>query len=142
MNRDDAITLLLKKKRCADSRSLVHASKHGNIDLVRLCLDAGVGINEPGPSGETPLEVAVRGHRVEVARLLLERGASVAVPLILFNAVYAAAFNEGTELVELVLQAGASQTDVEATTGFTALQLAQDMGYKEAEQLLRAQNGA
>lgn len=137
MNRDEALEALRQKKRTADAEGLLHASRHGNAELVRLYLDAGVDPNESAKSGERSLKVAVERHHVAVVRLLLERGASADIPLLLFAATYAAAFNDGTELIELVARAGASPHDVEEETGFTALQLAQDMGYAAGVDILR-----
>lgn len=103
---------------------------HGNTELVRLYLAAGVDPNQPSPKGQLPLEMAAVESHTEIARLLLEWGARPEeVPLLLFQAVYAAAFTDSFEIVELLASAGARLTDVDETTGFDALALAKDMGH-------------
>jgi uncharacterized protein len=131
-----ALEVLKRRKKVADSRSLVHACKHGNVDLASLYLDAGVAADVPGPNGTYPLEAAVEASQESVVRLLLARGASVKIPLILFSAIYAAAFTGSTEIIELLAAAGASASDIEGTTGFNALQLAQDMQNADAVRIL------
>lgn len=62
----------------------LHAAIAGNhINLVRLLLDHGGGIDSPCEGewrkGFTPLHVAAHFNRVEIAKLLLERGANPAL---------------------------------------------------------------
>jgi Ankyrin repeats (3 copies) len=60
-------------------RALALASLFGGVDAVRKLLDAGADPNRFNPPGahshSTPLHQAAAGGQVEVARLLLERGA-------------------------------------------------------------------
>jgi uncharacterized protein len=53
---------------------LCRVAARGNLALTRLVLDAGGGVNLPGPWG-TPLHHAARRGHAEVVRLLLSRGA-------------------------------------------------------------------
>jgi ankyrin repeat protein len=57
-------------------KALHLASRSGNLEIVRLLLDAGDKINEPHSNTACTalIYAAIRGH-VEVIRLLLERGA-------------------------------------------------------------------
>lgn len=136
MEQAAALEILKRRKKVADSRSLVHACRHGNVELASLYLDAGVAADLPGPAGTYPLESAVEASQEGIVRLLLARGASVKIPLILFSATYAAAFTGSTEIIELLATAGASLSDIEGETGFNALQLAQDMQNADAVRIL------
>lgn len=132
-----ALEALKKRKKVADSRSLVHACKYGNVDLASLYLDAGVAADVPDRRGIFPLESAVEASQEAIVRLLLDRGASVKIPLILFSATLAAAFTGSTAIIELLAAAGASSSDIEGETGFNALQLAQDMQNADAVLILK-----
>lgn len=60
--------------------ALKWAVNHGHENLVRLLLQMGVDVNDPGwdPTGETALHIAVKlPSRLELARILLENGANV-----------------------------------------------------------------
>jgi ankyrin repeat protein len=60
---------------------LHEAAKTGKIDKVRQLLKEGHPVNAVDPSyGLTPLHFAVRNGWVEVARLLIENGASLTQP--------------------------------------------------------------
>jgi ankyrin repeat protein len=127
MESTAALEALKQRSRVADSRSLVHACKHGNLELASLCLDAGVRVDAPGPDGTYPLEAAVTGSHEETVRLLLARGGLVNIPLLLFSATYASALTGSTAIIELLVAAGVSTSDIDPGTGLNALQLAQDM---------------
>jgi len=60
---------------------LHEAAKTGNINTVRRLLEEGHPVNAVDPSfGLTPLHFAVRNGCIEVARLLIENGASLTQP--------------------------------------------------------------
>lgn len=61
---------------------LVEASKKGDVAAVKQLLDAGVDVNGRMSDGSswTPLTMAASRQRVEVVRLLLERGAKPDLP--------------------------------------------------------------
>jgi ankyrin repeat protein len=60
---------------------LHEAAKTGKIDKVRMLLKEGYPVNALDSSfGLTPLHFAVRNGWVEVARLLIENGASLTQP--------------------------------------------------------------
>jgi len=62
---------------------LHEAAKTGKIDEVRKLIQAGHPVDALDSSfGLTPLHFAVRNGRVEVARLLIEKGASLRQPSI------------------------------------------------------------
>ena len=50
----------------------------GRLDVVRSLLDAGMPVDTPGWSGFTPLQHAAAHGRVQMVRLLLDRGADPA----------------------------------------------------------------
>ncbi len=131
MTPNEARQTLLDRKRTVDSRGLVHAVADGNLELVRLYLVAGVDPDEASPKGEIPLETAVIHSHTEIARLLLQHGANVDVPLVLFQAVYAAAFTNDIDMIDVLAAAGVRLTDVDEDTGLDALGLARDMGQPE-----------
>ena len=59
---------------------LHEACNHGNLEVVRILLDNGASVNDPGGprcDGVTPLiDAAVNGH-VDIVKLLVEKGANV-----------------------------------------------------------------
>lgn len=56
--------------------ALMHASKAGNIDTIRLLVEKGADINLPDKNGFTALYYAVEGGNAEAVRFLLENGAN------------------------------------------------------------------
>jgi hypothetical protein len=54
------------------------ACNHGYVNIAEMLLDNGAIVDLlGGPEHETPLHDAVANGRLEVARLLVERGASL-----------------------------------------------------------------
>ncbi len=47
------------------------------MEVARLLLDSGAQVNMPADSFESPLTLAACGGHVELAMLLLERGANI-----------------------------------------------------------------
>ncbi|WP_431257808.1 ankyrin repeat domain-containing protein [Roseateles chitinivorans] len=58
-----------------DEPTLQQAIRSGNVRLVELILDAGAPVDERGPLNQTALHLAVENDRVEIAALLIARGA-------------------------------------------------------------------
>ena len=54
------------------------AAQRGRADIVQLLLDAGAEVNPLDDSGCTPLDLARRKHRIDVMKLLRERGGKCA----------------------------------------------------------------
>ncbi|WP_431103222.1 ankyrin repeat domain-containing protein [Roseateles noduli] len=55
--------------------TLQQAVRSGNVRVVDLLLDAGARVDERGPLSQTALHLAVEDDRVEIAALLIARGA-------------------------------------------------------------------
>ncbi len=76
---------LWPNERQWDPAALHFAAKDGDVDRVRTLLDRGYAVDLPDPGkwsttfgeGKTPLHVATFYGHVEVAALLIERGANV-----------------------------------------------------------------
>ena len=72
-------TLLLARDK--DGSTPLHcAAWKGNVDVVRILLDAGAPINDHNQNshwGTTPLHAAAHGNQRAVAELLLARGGDV-----------------------------------------------------------------
>jgi uncharacterized protein len=56
---------------------LLYAAREGHLDIVRLLLDAGAGIERADADGVTPLLMAILNGQIPVATYLLDRGADV-----------------------------------------------------------------
>jgi hypothetical protein len=102
------------------------AVRLGNLVVLRKLLDLGVPADGVEPSGLTLLDRAVLGNQVEVAQLLIARGADVNhtdkigfTPLL-----YAASIDFGDSgMIDRLLKSGA-HADVRTKDGLTALDLA------------------
>jgi cytohesin len=74
--RRETVKILLEAH--ADPKSglnLWYASMAGDVEMVKLLLDAGASPNIPGPRGRTGLFEAARSGHTEVVGALLEAGA-------------------------------------------------------------------
>ena len=132
----DAIPMLIAKGDKLDDKILVIGmfaspfplqaiSFDDNATLAAL-LDAGASVELPDDGGFTLLDSAVIANRVEIARLLIQRGANV-------NAVdkngmtplmYAASIDYGdSAMVDLLVKSGAKR-DMKSKDGLTASGLA------------------
>ncbi|KAK2875038.1 hypothetical protein FQN49_001836 [Arthroderma sp. PD_2] len=108
----------------------LHLASRGSIEVVKFLIENGADIAAITSKGETPLYYACERNNLEIAKLLLSRGASAAVgPLLVKPAA-----NGKTRMVQLLLRAGA---DIEAEImGKTPLYAASAKGYTKITKLL------
>jgi ankyrin repeat protein len=78
---DDFFRLLPAASSEDRHRALALAAQHGQVEIVRLLLDAGEDPNRYNPPGththSTPLHQAVSSGHIDVVKLLVERGARI-----------------------------------------------------------------
>ncbi len=103
------ILLLVVQTPIASHAAAIHdAAAKGDVAAVMAALDAGVGVDE-SDGLRTPLYLAVKGEHIEVARLLLDRGADVNASIsILGPALIPALAKRRVDLVILLLDRGAN----------------------------------
>ena len=104
--------------------------RNGFLDVVRTLLDLGVPVDEPDPSGITPLARAATSNDIDIATLLIQRGADVnKVDKYGYSPImYAASVDYGdSRMIGLLLKAGA-RLDTVSKNGQTALALATTYG--------------
>ena len=110
----------------SSTTAMAGAVRSGNLAVARKLLDMGVPAGEHEPSGITLLDRAVLGNQVEIARLLIARGADVNLPdkIGFTPLLYAASIDFGdSAMIDLLLKSGA-RSDVQNKDGLTALDLA------------------
>ena len=83
--------------------ALHEAAHHGHVEIARVLLDNGINIDEQDNNGNTPLTLAVENGKLEIAKLLISRRASIELDAPLFRAVLAGQI----EIVEIFLNNGA-----------------------------------
>jgi ankyrin repeat protein len=124
---------------------LQYITKHGDIELVRMLLDAGADVNAPptgsdGQDGDTALQAAAKNGSVELIEILLDAGADINAPPPQEwgrTALQAAAMNGNIELVQILLDASADINAPPAEEwGYTVLQAAAKTGNIELVQIL------
>lgn len=96
-------------------------------------------LNAQGRDGFTPLQLACYFARPDAVRLLLAKGADpniVSSNAQALAAIHAAAAGRSTEIVHMLVEAGADVT-LRQAGGFTPLRAAQENGDAEIEALLR-----
>jgi ankyrin repeat protein len=71
-----ALLMLLTRTAAADAGDLYDAALTGHVDAVRNLVAAGADINDPGDLG-TPLHAAAFRGDIEIASILIDKGADV-----------------------------------------------------------------
>ena len=120
------------------SQELLFAARDGNVVRVTQALEAGADVNVHSENnGYTPLIWAASRGYVEVARLLVEAGATLDIQATDGQtALMRTSDNGHLELVQLLLDAGANAT-IETERGITALVLAELMDHSEVAEVLK-----
>ncbi len=109
----------------AQASNLGDLVKKGDVAAVKSALDKGAEINEI--DGVTALYIACETGNLELARLLINRGADVNLPLSwLRTALYAAVNGKYADIVKLLLDSGANPNQM--AKGQTPLRLAAENG--------------
>jgi ankyrin repeat protein len=74
--RRDVVDLMLARgSRFAGTGVLISAVNSGNIEMMKLFLSKGAGVNEHAATGWTPLHAAAFKGRADMVQLLISRGA-------------------------------------------------------------------
>ncbi len=116
---------------------LADAAMRGDLDAVQSMLSRQAAVNAAQGDGTTALHWAAYRDNVEMARLLVEAGADVAVKTRLgdLTPLFMAAKNGTAEMIELLVEAGADINSTNAN-GTTPLMLAAASGKTDAVQVL------
>jgi len=116
--------------------NLLASVEHGDMHAVRLLLDAGISPNIQDGRGWTPLMLAARDDRQELASLLLAHGAQVnAKNKTGATALIIAAMNNRSAMTELLIDKGARLEEHNAQ-GWTALMYAAWKGHGRVVSIL------
>ena len=128
----------MEQRDARGATPLMHAAAFGNLETLKLLLDAGADVNAHNDFDATALLWAARD--AAKARLLIERGANVnarskqgRTPLMV-----ASLRRGGSDIVELMLSKGADVTVQDNRRSDTALGLAASVGEVETMRLLLA----
>ena len=126
----------------ADGFTALHYAAHlGWEGIARALVTSGADVNAHSRNGldVTPLQSAVAGRRLEIARFLLERGADAkARQEEGSTALHAAAFDGNADLVRLLLDHGADPMARQTADGKTPLDLAVERGHADVAEILRS----
>ncbi|MBU4305228.1 MAG: ankyrin repeat domain-containing protein [Candidatus Omnitrophica bacterium] len=122
----------------SNQTGLHYAAAGGNIEMLKVLLNAGANINAQDSYGFTPLMIALYKKRHEAAELLLQRGADVKIVNTWnkFTALHYAVVYSTPEIVQMVLNA---RPDVNAkeSRGLTAADFAKKYGNIEVLGMLK-----
>jgi ankyrin repeat protein len=112
---------------------LTIATAYGDTDVMRTLIDLGTKVDPEQAKRDGALAIAVQGHQIKAARLLIAHGADVNRPgdkgrTPLMHAAVAD-FGDST-LLDLLLKSGA-RTDVRDEEGLTAADYARTYHHEE-----------
>jgi len=106
--------------------ALMHAARNGSVAALEVLLDAGANVTRTAPDGVTALMEAARAGQASAVRVLATRGAIVdRLSQLEYQpaAIHLAAWQDHTDCVQALLDAGSDLNLLEAT-GSTPLMYA------------------
>ena len=112
-----------------------NAAFHGDVSKVVDMAEAGMPLDIFDGYGHTALLNAVCSNQTDVVRYLLAKGANVDKQTCSGTALHAAAVNNSTEVISMLLQHEASR-DIRDKYGNTPVDVARLCNQKEAVALL------
>lgn len=99
-------------------KSFIDCARKGNIEAMRLFLQAGININSH--ENETPLTSAVRANNYEATKFLIDNGAEVNLPSYWETPIGTASYNGFDKIAGLLIKSGAD-VNILAKDGMTPL---------------------
>ncbi|KAL8788065.1 MAG: hypothetical protein Q9195_007479 [Heterodermia aff. obscurata] len=148
-NQPDAVRLLLQSGANASEitetnkyndppwpNALLLASMNGNLEIVKILLDAGADPNEPSilwGNWEWPLHAAAQIGNIDVLQVLLEHGADVDVQAVEdgFSAIHFAANNGHHDALRYLLVDHHANPELRIFNGSLALHIAAYRGHPQ-----------
>ncbi len=100
------------------NKTLIYASASGEIEVVKLLLEAGADVNHQSKKGNTALMYASHNGHIEVVKLLLEAGAvadiqnnsgQTALSMARSRVSLGRDYRDYTDIVRLLREAGATE---------------------------------
>ena len=131
------------------TKALFDAIRGGNLKQVLALLDSGIGVNCRDAEKFTPLIIAAKHSRLEIARALCDRGADVNAVAHYndftkdrgYTALNCAAWNCDVPMAELLISRGAAVGQADEA-GYTPLMLAAEKGCEALARILVAKGAA
>jgi hypothetical protein len=140
LSRDDVWTDHYK-----NGNTLLHyAANRGYLDVVKLLLEKGAGVNSRNDDGRTPLHEAMSYRHYDVARFLIEKGANTALrdrqgETALIAVVYMADKKMAVELVNFFIRNG---FDVKKSADVNLLNQSIGRGHRDVALILLNKDAA
>lgn len=111
--------------------ALMHAAKHGHLDIIKVLITAGCSINQNGKDGKDALMLAAENGHAQVVDFLIRWGADVTrTESRGLTALTLAAYNGKTGVLQPFIDAGVA-IDEPMKNGSTPLMFAAEAGHVE-----------